>query len=865
MSTESFPHLVLVGARPEIVGKLVGAPIALTLVDRPGADDPFVRTAALRTFTAGITDTESLLACVRAIHRWRPVDAMLGLTEFALYPTSLAGEALGIRVNPAEAVRLTRDKAAMRHRLAERGLSTTAYRLCAGIDDLRAFVSTCRGKVLVKPADGNGGRGISLIDGETTLEAAWAHTARECAAGQVLAEEFIEGHEISVETMSAAGEHRVLAVTEKHTTGPPHFVETSHELPATLGDLERKNATAAVFWALDAVGHAWGPGHTEVITYGDGATVVEINTRYGGARIWEMVEFVSGVDLATASARALLHGLLPAVPEVPLAAAGVRFLTPPAGRIIAVTGLQDALGVRGVVRIGEMSRLGEVLAPLTDYRGRAGYVLAGGRDPESAAAAASRAASLIRFQTVASAGEETSMSDDLRAALAEVLPSVRRDLEELIRIPSVSADPAHSEDVRRSAELTARLFDDAGAPDTEILDDVEGGRPAVVARFPAPPGMPTVLLYAHHDVQPTGDPGKWTSPPFTPLERDGRLYGRGSADDKAGIAAHLAVLRLFGGRPPVGVTVFVEGEEEIGSPTLGAFLRRHRDKLRADVAVLADSANLDVGVPSLTTTLRGLVDCVVEVRALERGVHSGVFGGAAPDALTALCRLLATLHDDQGEVAVEGLVVGKASEAGYSEERFRAEAGMLDGVRLLGSGTIAERIWAKPTATVLAIDATPVADASNTLAPSARAKVSVRLAPGQNVDAAWESLARHLRDHAPWGVQVELTRGSLGRPYAIDTRGAGFDAARVAFGAAYGKDLVEVGIGGTIPFIAEFADAFPDAAILVTSAGSDPDARVHGADESLHLGDFANACLAETLLLVELARANDRSRPPRPI
>jgi acetylornithine deacetylase/succinyl-diaminopimelate desuccinylase-like protein/biotin carboxylase len=867
VSTEIFPHLVLVGARAEIVGKLIGAPIALTLIDRPGADDSFGRVAALRTFSTDITHIESLRACVRDIHRWRPIDAMLALTEHALYPASVAGEAAGTRVNPAEAVRLTRDKAAMRRRLTERGLDTTAYRVCAGIDDLRAFARTSPGKLLLKPADGNGGRGISLVDGAATFEAAWAHTAAESGAGRILAEEFIEGHEISVETMSAGGEHRVLAVTEKHTTGPPHFVEIAHELPAVLGDLERATATAAALNSLDAVGHTWGPAHTEVITHCGGATVVEINTRYGGARIWEMVEFVTGVDMARASADALLRGRLPTVPEAPLAAAAVRFLTPPSGRVLSITGLTNAQAVGDVVRIGELSRLGDVLAPLADYRGRAGYVLAAGGDPRSAAAAAARAASLIEFRTVTvvSTGKETSMSDDLRAALSAVLPSVRRDLEELIRIPSVSADPAHAEDVRRSAESTARLFADAGAAETEILDDIEGGRPAVVARFPAPPGMPTVLLYAHHDVQPTGDPAGWTTPPFTPRERDGRLYGRGAADDKAGIAAHLAVLRLFGGRPPVGVVVFVEGEEEIGSPTLGAFLHRHRDKLAAEVAVLADSGNLETGTPSLTTTLRGLVDCVVEVRALEHGAHSGMYGGAAPDALTALCRLLATLHDDKGEVAIEGLIVGRASEAVYSEERFRAEAGLLDGVRLLAGGTIAERIWAKPTATVLAIDATAVADASNTLAPVARAKVSVRLAPGQDVDAATEILHRHLRDHAPWGVQVEITPGARGRPYSIDTRGPVFDAARTAFAAAYGRDLVEVGVGGTIPFIAEFADAFPGAAILVTSAGSDPGSRAHAADESLHLGDFENACLAEALLLMRLATTNDKSQRPRTI
>jgi acetylornithine deacetylase/succinyl-diaminopimelate desuccinylase-like protein len=446
------------------------------------------------------------------------------------------------------------------------------------------------------------------------------------------------------------------------------------------------------------------------------------------------------------------------------------------------------------------------------------------------------------------------VSDELREAVHNVLPSVREDLEALIRIPSVSADPNATAEVRQSADFTAALLRQAGAVDVEIIDDVEGSQPAVVGYYPAPEGAPTVLLYAHHDVQPPGDPGKWTTPPFEPTERDGRLYARGSADDKAGVAVHLAALRAFDGAPPVGVTVFVEGEEEIGSPKLGDLLAKHRDKLVSDVIVLADSDNVEIGTPSITTSLRGIAACIVEVRALEYGVHSGGYGGAAPDALTGLCRLLATLHDDNGEVAVQGLVTAPAPTFDYPEDRFRAEAAMLDGVSLLGSGSIAERIWTKPTASVLAIDATPVADASNTLIPSARAKVSVRLAPGDDAVRARARLADHLREHVPWGLQVTVTDSDAGDPYAIDPTGPAFDAARTAYADAYGKDVVDIGGGGTIPFVAQFADAFPDASILVVSAGADPDCRAHSTDESLHLAEFERACLAETLLLAELAR-----------
>lgn len=450
------------------------------------------------------------------------------------------------------------------------------------------------------------------------------------------------------------------------------------------------------------------------------------------------------------------------------------------------------------------------------------------------------------------------MAHELRRAMRDVLPSVRDDLDALIRIPSVSADPAAGPDLQRCAEFTAALLRGAGAADAEVIDDVPGCKPAVVGHWPAPAGMPTVLLYAHHDVQPSGDPAGWSTPPFEPIERDGRLYARGSSDDKAGIAAHLAALRAFGGVPPVGVTVFVEGEEEIGSPLLGELLAKHRDTLVSDVIVLADSDNIEIGTPSITTSLRGVAACIVEVRALRHGVHSGGYGGPAPDALTALCRLLATLHDEDGEVAVDGLVTAPPPAFDYPEERFRAEAAMLDGVALLGSGSIAERIWAKPSASVLAVDAPSVAAVSNTLVPGARAKVSLRLAPGDDAARARAALAKHLREHAPWGVQVRVTDSDVGDPYAIDPNGPAFDAARSAYREAYGRDVVEVGGGGTIPFVAQFARAFPDAAILVVSAGADPDCRAHGTDESLHLGEFERACLGEALLLAELAAMRTR-------
>ncbi len=438
---------------------------------------------------------------------------------------------------------------------------------------------------------------------------------------------------------------------------------------------------------------------------------------------------------------------------------------------------------------------------------------------------------------------------DLVERLRDVLPSVRRDLENLMRIPSVWADPARRNEVRRSAKAVAGLLSQAGFDDVQIVS--EGGAPAVIARHPAPPGAPTVLLYAHHDVQPEGDHAQWSSPPFEPTERDGRLYGRGSADDKAGIATHLAAFRAHGGQPPVGVTVFVEGEEESGSPSLGRLLAAHRDALAADVIVIADSDNLSTDVPALTVSLRGLADCVVEVATLDHGLHSGLWGGVVPDALSALVRLLASLHDDDGNVAVDGLHEYSAAAVDFPAERVRAESGLLDGVSEIGSGSVPQRLWAKPAITVIGIDTTSVAASSNTLIPRARAKVSMRVAPGGDAAAHLNALRAHLETHAPWGARVTVTPGDVGQPYAVDVGGRVYDAARAAFRQAWGADPVEMGMGGSIPFIAEFAAAFPQAVILVTGV-EDPATQAHSVDESLHLGVLERAATAEALLLDSL-------------
>jgi len=441
---------------------------------------------------------------------------------------------------------------------------------------------------------------------------------------------------------------------------------------------------------------------------------------------------------------------------------------------------------------------------------------------------------------------------ELVARVQAVLPSVRADLEDLVRIESVWADPARRDEVHRSAEAVSKLLVEAGFGDIRTVS--AGGAPAVIARHPAPPGAPTVLLYAHHDVQPEGDAGQWATPPFEPTERDGRLYGRGTADDKAGIATHLAAFRAHGGAPPVGVTVFVEGEEESGSPSLGALLAEHRDLLAADVIVIADSDNWSTEVPSLTVSLRGLADCVVEVETLDHGLHSGMWGGVVPDALSALVRLLASLHDDDGNVAVAGLREATAADVDISPERVRSDTGLLDGVSEIGSGSVAQRLWAKPAISVIGIDTTPIASASNTLIPRARAKVSMRVAPGGDAGEHLATLTRHLEQHAPWGARVTVTPGDVGEPYAIDATGPVYDAARTVFRQAWGAEPVDMGVGGSIPFIAEFAAAFPDAKILVTGV-EDPNTQAHSINESLHLGVLERAATAEALLLDALGRS----------
>jgi acetylornithine deacetylase/succinyl-diaminopimelate desuccinylase-like protein len=439
---------------------------------------------------------------------------------------------------------------------------------------------------------------------------------------------------------------------------------------------------------------------------------------------------------------------------------------------------------------------------------------------------------------------------DLRAAIEREMPGVRSDLERLIRIPGIAFDGFDHSHVERSAAAVAELLGGCGL-DVRIVRS--GGQPAVIGHRPAPPGAPTVLLYAHHDVQPAGDPALWDGDPFEPVERDGRLYGRGAADDKAGVMAHVAALRALGEDLPVGVVVLIEGEEEYGSQSLDRIVTEHAGSLRADVIVVADSDNWDIGRPALTTSLRGMVSCLVEVRTLHKAVHSGMFGGPVPDALTVLTRLLSSLHDDDGEVAVDGLAGRAGTAVDYPQDRLRREAGLLDGVDLIGTGRLTDRLWNKPAVTVLGIDAPPTDAAPNALVPRATAKLSVRVAPGDEPSSAYEAIRAHLEKHVPWGAWLDVTLESSGPPCVLDATGPVYDTARAACTAAWdGIAPVDVGIGGSVPGVALFQKRFPEATILVTGI-EDPYCGAHGPNESLHLADFTRTCLAEALLLAGLA------------
>jgi len=461
----------------------------------------------------------------------------------------------------------------------------------------------------------------------------------------------------------------------------------------------------------------------------------------------------------------------------------------------------------------------------------------------------------------AAKSQPTATLEQLSEAVQEGLPRAIADLSTLVRIPSVSwdgFDPAH---VAASADAVKALFDELGVFESveisraTIGDSDRLGQPAVLATRAAKNGKPTILLYAHHDVQPPGLDEEWDSLPFEPTIRGDRLYGRGAADDKAGVLAHVAAIRAFvasaGDDFDLGLVVFIEGEEEFGSGSFQNFLRQHHDQLAADVIVVADSDNWNIDTPALTVALRGNVTFKLKVSTLDHASHSGMFGGAAPDAMLATIKLLSTLWDDAGSVAVAGLTSRDAETPDYDEARLHEEAALLEGVTSIGTGSVLSRMWMQPSVTVTGIDAPSVQNASNTLAAAVAVKISTRIAPGQRGDDAFAALEQHLRANAPFGAHLEISDVSTGNPFLVDTSGWAVAEAKAAMGEAWGVEALETGIGGSIPFISDLVESFPEAQILVTGV-EDPDTRAHSPNESLHLGVFRRAILTEAVLLAKL-------------
>ncbi|MEV7285850.1 M20/M25/M40 family metallo-hydrolase [Streptomyces sp. NPDC093252] len=431
---------------------------------------------------------------------------------------------------------------------------------------------------------------------------------------------------------------------------------------------------------------------------------------------------------------------------------------------------------------------------------------------------------------------------DVVAKVDGLMDGLTADLERLAAIPSVAFPGFPAEPVERAHDLLVELLREIGVARVDRIE-LPGTAPVIFAEIPPPhPDAPIVLLYSHYDVQPPGDESLWLSPPFEPTPVEGGLRARGIADDKANVIAHLGMLRAFEGRPPVGVKIVFEGQEEYGSAFDG-YPPTEPERFACDAMVVADLGNLRPGTPTLTTGLRGAAEVVVEVRTLTEPRHSGEFGGAAPDALLVLLKALATLHDVHGDVAVEGLRRDDWAGAGYTEEEFRELAGVVDGVPLIGSGSLGERLWSGPAITVIGLDAPGVEHAASAVVPYARAKLNLRFHPRQDPREARELLVEHLRSLRPFGVPLTVTPGDTGPGYEARTDGPAYRAAREALAAAWGSETSYVATGGSIPLVNGLAQAAPEAEVLLFGA-QDGRCNLHAPNERVLFSELRNTVVA---------------------
>ncbi|MCU0308092.1 MAG: M20/M25/M40 family metallo-hydrolase [Thermoleophilia bacterium] len=432
------------------------------------------------------------------------------------------------------------------------------------------------------------------------------------------------------------------------------------------------------------------------------------------------------------------------------------------------------------------------------------------------------------------------------------MPELRRDLDALVRIPSVSGPGRPQAPLREAHDMVAALFAGAGVRTWSL--ELPDTAPIVMGEIPAPPGAPTVLLYSHYDVVPAGDESLWDSPPFEPTERGGAVYARGAADTKSNILAHVGALRAWEGRPPVGVKVVIEGQEEVGGGAFTTYPPTNPDLFRADCLIIGDMGSVRPGLPTLTVALRGMATVLVEVRTLASAKHSGQYGGAAPDALLALLRALATLHDDRGDVAVAGLRREEWGPGEGDEAEFRALAEIAEGTPLIGTGGLGSRVWSGPAITVTGMDVPSVAEAVNAVQPAARAKLNVRVHPGQDPAEAQAAVIRHLEAQAPFGIRITASAGEVGSGFAARTTSPAYAAARQAWAAAWGAEVVTVGSGGSIPLVSALSQAVPDADVLLVGT-TDGYANIHGPNERVLLDEFEKATIAEADFLGRYAGA----------